>query len=109
MYRIGDAYRVPDQREPVGTIEAIAFVENYLGDRSELWFELVVGGETLERINVKDVGAVVETASEVCVTDVNGVCPARSSLPPASPSIASSTRRRAPTSGRSGAIRTASP
>ena len=58
MYRVGDAYRVPDQREPVGTIEAIAFVENYLGDRSELWFELVVGGEALERINVKDVGAV---------------------------------------------------
>ena len=58
MYRVGDDFRVPDQREPIGSIERIAFVEHYLGDHSELWFELVVNGETVERVSTRDVGAV---------------------------------------------------
>ena len=51
MYRVGDAYRVPDRREPGGTIVVIAFFEDFLGVRSELWFDLVVGGQISERVS----------------------------------------------------------
>ena len=49
MYRVGDPYRVQDRREPVGTIEAIVFFEDFLGDRPERRFGLVVVGEIVER------------------------------------------------------------
>ena len=49
---------MPGWREPVGRIEKIVFVEHFLGDHSELWFELVVNGEALERVSARDVGAV---------------------------------------------------
>ena len=57
-YSVGDRYRVPNEREPIGRIEAITFFEDFLGDRAEQWFDLVVNGEIAERIDVRDIGAV---------------------------------------------------
>ena len=59
IYSIGDHYSVPDQREPIGRIEAITYLENFLGDHSETWFNLVVNGEIMERISGRAVGAVI--------------------------------------------------
>ena len=63
-YSVGDRYRVAGQHEPVGAIEAIRYYEQYLGDHSELWFDLVVGGAAVERISSRAVGAVSFFPSE---------------------------------------------
>ena len=58
FYKVGDRYREPNQHEPLGAIEEIRFHEQYLGDHSELWFDLVVNGEAVERISSRAVAAV---------------------------------------------------
>ena len=59
VYNVGDRYSVPDQSEPIGRVEAITYFENFLGDHSETWFNLVVNGEIIERISGRAVGAVI--------------------------------------------------
>ena len=58
VYSIGDRYSVAGEHEPIGLIEAITYFENYLGDHSETWFNLVVNGEIMERVSGRALAAV---------------------------------------------------
>ena len=58
LYSIGDRYHLPSRHEPIGAIEATKFHEQFLGAHLEVWFNLVVDGEALERISGRAVTAV---------------------------------------------------